>query len=67
MKARVPVVLEYVVLRGIEGILSDKFLGEIVENEWKHADAADDAFANNFEARHMAEQVFMQWRGLALK
>ena len=59
--------LERLYLRGLEGMISDRFLGEIVANEWRNADAADNAFQNNFESRHMAEQVFFQMKGWALK
>jgi len=56
---------ERIVLRGIEGIISDKYLEEIVRNEWKDASKSDDAFMNQFEAKYMAEQVFSIGKGWA--
>ena len=55
--------LEKVVLRGLEGLINDKFIGEIVANEWKDARNADEAMRNTFESHYMAEQAFAEMRG----
>lgn len=57
-------VLERVMLRGIEGQISDRFMEIIVTQEWGDVNKADEAMRDNFEARHMAEAVYCHWRGL---
>lgn len=61
--SRIDVVLQRVVLRGIEGMISDRYLEKLVKAEWRDANEAEEAMRNNFESRHMAEAVFSKWKG----
>lgn len=58
--------LEYVYVRGLEGMLSDKFLEKIVAHEWTNTEAADNAYENHMEAKQMATQLFFRLKGWAL-
>lgn len=58
--------LERIVLRGIEGIIADKYLEVVVTQDWRHVGQADEALKNQFEAKYMAEQVYAQCRGMGL-
>jgi hypothetical protein len=44
-----------VILRGIEGILNDQFLLQIMSS---YGAEADEAMRNTFEAKQMAEQLY---------
>lgn len=65
-EAKAAMWLERVVLRGIEGIIADKYLEVIVTQEWRSADQADEALRNQFEAKYMAQQVYAQCKGIGL-
>lgn len=58
--------LERVYLRGLEGMIADKFLGQVVSNEWRNANDAEEALRNQFEAKYMGEQLFFRMKGLGL-
>lgn len=58
------IILERVILRGIEGQIQDRYLEQVVKAEWRNANEADEALHNQFEARSMAEAVYCHWKGL---
>lgn len=58
--------LEYLYLRGLEGMVSDKFLEIVVKNEWTDLNVMDEAFKNNGEAKNIAIQLFFKMKGWAL-
>lgn len=60
MTRKMKKLLETVLLRGIEGIIGDQYLKGIAEGN-------TELLYDFYEAPHMAEQVYMQWRGLGLK
>lgn len=62
-KAKAREWFQRVVLRGIEGIIADKYLEKIVNSEWRNADEADEAMRCQFEARNMAEAVYADLLG----
>lgn len=62
MKCKIPVILEAVMIRGIEGFIADEYLQRIAQGEFGLGLIGD-----YDEAHNMAVQVFFQWRGLGLK
>lgn len=59
--------LEKVYLRGIEGLISDEGLKEaLVAKVPAESERFMNAIDFHMEAKHMAEQVFFQMRGLGL-
>ena len=58
--------LERVYVRGLEGIVSDRYLEKLVTNEWTNAVEADEAFQNNFESRNIGIQLFFRMKGWGL-
>lgn len=62
-KAKAAEWFQKVILRGIEGLLSDKYLEQAI----KSSDiTASDAFRNQFESKCMAEQLYAQLQGRGL-
>ena len=51
--------MERVVLRGIEGLISDKYLLELAKSDYTAA------LSDYYQAKQMAEQVFAHGRGWA--
>lgn len=66
IKAKSTEWFQLVVLRGIEGIVADKFMEQIVDNEWRSAVHADEALANSFEAKYIAQQLYARIFGYCL-
>lgn len=56
--------LQELVLRGLEGCIADKYLGILVNEEWRDDDKADEAMRCQFEAKYMAEQCYAEITGL---
>lgn len=59
--------LENVYLRGLEGMISDKFLSHVVDNETTqgHLNFVED-LENHMAARYIAVQLFFKMKGWAL-
>lgn len=52
--------LERVVLRGIEGIIGDGYLQDVITG-------STEGMEDFYEAKYMAEQVLAQWRGWGME
>lgn len=54
--------LERVVLRGIEGIIGDRYLAAVLEGP-----VIGEGLSDYFESKYMAEQIFCDLRGWGLQ